>query len=290
MIIDCHAHYEPRMLDEGRLLAKLASAAVDRVVLIPTMNDPLPATPERLLAAVRWLMQRGATRPLAEALHRATLTRTGDLRLGLRTFGIYRRPDNASVAQLVARHPDRVLGWIFLNPREPDVLLELERWRSVRGMVGVKLHPHWHDYETELLEPILARAEELRLPVLIHLGFGRRGDFRVICARHPKLTVVSAHAGFPFFKDLWRYRDDHPNLYLDLSSPYLDEAVARAAVVAMGPERCLFGTDAPYGFHDAEGSYDYGAIKGWIDRMPVSSAQKEGILGGTFAELLAKGS
>jgi hypothetical protein len=38
-------------------------------------------------------------------------------------------------------------------------------------------------------------------------------------------------------------------LHVDLSSPYLDEPLARAAVAAMGPERCLYGTDSPYGFH-----------------------------------------
>jgi predicted TIM-barrel fold metal-dependent hydrolase len=84
---------------------------------------------------------------------------------------IYSRSDNESVARLVASHPDRFLGWIFLNPRNNSgVLDELKRWRAVPGMIGVKLHPHWHDYRTEILGPVLRRAEELRLPVLIHLG------------------------------------------------------------------------------------------------------------------------
>lgn len=289
MIIDCHAHFEPRMLDAAHVLAKMQAAGVDRIVLIPTMNDPLPDTPQRLLWAARKMMGSRLTRPLAERVHRATLTASGDLRLGGKIYGIYRRPDNEPVARLVAAHPDRFLGWIFLNPRDnPTVLDELERWRSVPGMVGIKLHPHWHDYRTELLTPLLTRAEELGLPVLIHLGFGARGDFRAICARFPKLTVVSAHAGFPFYRDLWRYRDQCPNLYVDLSSPYLDEALARRAVAAMGPARCLYGTDAPYGFHADDGSYDYGAIKGWIERMPVSSAQQEGILGGNFGALLGR--
>jgi uncharacterized protein len=168
------------------------------------------------------------------------------------------------------------------------VLDELERLRQVRGMIGIKLHPHWHDYETELLEPLLTRAEELGLPVLIHLGFGPRGDFRAICARHPKLAVISAHAGFPFYRDLWKYRDECPNLYVDLSSPYINEGLARDAVRAMGPQRCLYGTDAPYGFHAGDGSYDWGRIKGWVDRLPVSSRDKDGIFGENFETLLPR--
>jgi predicted TIM-barrel fold metal-dependent hydrolase len=288
VIIDSHAHFEPRMLDTARVLAKMDAAGVDRVALIPAMNDPLPATPERLLTAIRFLMRRSATRPLAEAIHRATLTRKGDLRLGRQVYGIYARPDNGAVARVVAEHASRFYGWIFLNPvASPNLLEELEEWRAVPGMIGVKLHPHWHDYETEQLEPLLARVEELGLPVLIHLGFRGRGDFRAICARHPKLVVISAHAGFPFYRDLWRYKDECPNLHVDLSSPYIDESLARQAVAAMGPERCFYGTDAPYGFHDADGSYDYRRIAGWIDRMPVSARDKDRIFGENFAALVS---
>jgi predicted TIM-barrel fold metal-dependent hydrolase len=287
MIVDCHAHFDPRMLDAGRMLAKMDAAGVDRVALIPPMNDPLPATPERLLALMRRLSSSAAGRVLVEATHRALLTPEGDLRLDGKVVSIYARPDNEGVARLVAAHPDRFFGWIFLNPRNnPQVLDELERWRAVPGMIGVKLHPHWHDYRTDLLRPLLRRVEELGLPALVHLGFRARGDFRAICEAHPKLTLISAHAGFPFYKDLWRYAGAYPNLYVDLSSPYIDEALARAAVAAMGPERCLYGTDAPYGFHDADESYDYGAIRGWVERMPVSHAMRERILGDTFREIL----
>lgn len=289
MIIDCHAHFDPRMLDADRVVAKMDAAGVDRIAMIPAMNDPLPETPERLLALMRRLSGSRAGRVIVEATHRALLTPEGDLRLGGKVTSIYSRPDNEGVARLIASHPGRFLGWIFLNPRNnPGVLDELERWRGVRGMIGVKLHPHWHDYRTEILGPLLRRIEELGLPVLIHLGFGKRGDFRDICARFPRLTVIAAHAGFPFYKDLWRYQGAYPRLHVDLSSPYIDEALARAAVRAMGPERCLYGTDAPYGFHAGDGSYDYGRIKGWVERMPVSSSAREGILGDNFRAILGE--
>lgn len=290
MILDCHAHFDPRILSPERILAKMDAAGVDRIVMIPAMNDPLPTTPERLLSLMRKLSGHAAGRVLVEATHRALLTPEGDLKLDGKVIPIYSRPDNEGVARLVAAYPARFLGWIFLNPRNnPRVLDELERWRSVPGMIGVKLHPHWHDYRTEILDPVLRRAEELRLPVLIHLGFRKRGDFRSMCERFPRLTVISAHAGFPFYKDLWAYKGAYPNLYVDLSSPYIDEALARAAVEAMGPERCLYGTDAPYGFHEADESYDYGEIKRWVERMPVSSAAREAMFGGTFREILARG-
>lgn len=290
MLLDCHAHFEPRMLDLEPMLAKMREAKVERVVLIPAMNDPLPETPERLLSAMRAAMRSRYTRPLAELVHRATLTRDGRLRLGSKSYALYARPDNASVARAVAAHPERFWGWIFLNPRgNPGVLEELERWRQEPGMIGLKVHPHWHDYEVRELFPLLARAEELGLPVLAHLGFGRRGDARALCYRFPKLKLVSAHAGFPFFSDLWRLKDECPNLCVDLSSPYLDERLARDAVAAMGPRRCLYGTDAPYGFHAPDGTYDYGALRGWVERMPLSSADAENVFAGNFLRILGRG-
>ncbi len=277
------------MLDAARVISKMDSAGVDRIVMIPTMNDPLPETPKRLLSTMRIAMQSKVGRAVAERVHRTTLDREGNLKLGGKVYGIYARPDNKSVANLVTAHPKRFLGWIFLNPRNnPGVLEELERWRHVPGMIGIKLHPHWHDYKTELLRPLLKRAEELKLPALIHFGFGKRGDFRALCAEFPRLLIISAHAGFPFYQDLWLHHRECPNLHVDLSSPYIDEKLARGAVAAMGPERCLYGTDAPYGFHDQDGSYDYTEIKRWIDRLPVTSAQRDGILGGTFQTLMSR--
>ncbi|MEM1415825.1 MAG: amidohydrolase family protein [Myxococcota bacterium] len=286
-VIDCHAHFEPRLLDAAAAVRKMDEVGVDQVVLIPSMNGIFESSPEALLTVMREAMRRPLTRPLAEAVHRATLTRGGDVRVGRQVVPIYPMPDNGAVAAVLRAHPGRFLGWIFLNPKaDPAPLETLERWRAVPGFVGVKLHPHWHDYQTELLDPIFARCQELRLPVLIHFGFGKRGDFRTLAERFPRVTMISAHAGFPFFDDLWALKDAYPNLHVDLSSPYLDEALVRDCVAAMGPERCLYGTDAPYGFEDASETYDYGEIKGWVERLPVSTGERERIFGHNFAAIL----
>ena len=288
MIIDCHAHFEPRMLPTPEILSRMDAHGVDRVLFIPAMNDPLHDTPELLLKAVRACLQFGAA-GLVERIHRHTIREPGWVRLGGDRFAIYPQPDNASVAKLVSEHPERFGWWVFLNPaHDPNVLETLERWRSEPGVVGVKLHPHWHDWETERAMPLFARCEELGLPVLIHFGFGSRGDFREICGRFPKLVVISAHAGFPFFQALWKHADAFPNLYVDLSSPYLSESLVRKAVARMGPRRCLYGTDAPYGFHAADGHYDYGEILGWVSRLPVSSEEQSAILGNTMQGLLER--
>jgi len=99
--------------------------------------------------------------------------------------------------------------------------------------------------------------------------------------------MIAAHAGFPFYQTLWRHADEFPNLMVDLSSPYIDEKLARRSVAALGAHRCLYGTDTPYGFHDEQDTYDYSEIAGWIERMPLSSGDQERVFGGNFLELVS---
>lgn len=286
-VVDAHAHLEPRMLDLPAMIRQLDAHRIDQVVLIPSMNDPLPETPARLLTVIRRLL-RSPCHPVARAINAAVITDEGDLRLGGQVHAIYPRPDNATVAAALAAHPDRFLGWIFLNPRAGVGLTELERWRHLPGFVGVKLHPHWHGWPITDALPIAGRCEELGLPILIHLGFGERGRWRVLADACPRLRLIFAHGGMPHYDRMWgRVRDDR-RLWIDVSSPYLDEALVRDAVAAVGPERVLYGTDAPYGFHDDDGGYDYGAIRGWVERLPVTSGAIDRVLGDNVLRLLAR--
>src|SRR5687768_6716161 len=151
-VVDIHAHFEPRMLDLPAMRAKLAAAGVDRVALIPAMNDPLPHTPEALLSLLRALM-RSRLHRATRLLEKVFYTPDGDLKLRGKIIKIYAEPDNQTVADAVAASPDLFLGWIFLNPRVRDPVDELERWRHRPGMVGVKLHPFWHRYAVRDLLP-----------------------------------------------------------------------------------------------------------------------------------------
>ena len=147
---------------------------------------------------------------LAQLVHRATM-KDGNLKLGGKIYEIYSKPDNAQVAEVLRAHPELFVGWIFLNPRATgNALEELEQWRAVPGFAGVKLHPHWHDWEIEEGVPILRRCEELGLPVLIHLGFGKQrrlatnrrrlpeAQSALRTCRHAALSApMAAHARLP---------------------------------------------------------------------------------------------
>jgi predicted TIM-barrel fold metal-dependent hydrolase len=286
-VIDVHAHLETRMLDVPAMVQKLDAAGVDKVALIPAMQDPIRGGPEWIVKAMRFLLVRGQ-QSLVERLSRGLYTKEGDLELSGEIIKIYPAPDNQGVADVIAARPDRFVGWIFLNPAVHDAVEELERWRSKPGFLGVKLHPYWHRWKIEEALPVARRCEELRLPVLVHLGFGESGRWQVLTDACPKLRLIFAHAGMPWFGKIWDAIRTNPNLHLDVSSPYLDEKLVRNAVRAVGPERALYGTDAPYGFPAEDHTYDYGRIRGWVERLPCRTGEIELLLGGNAETFMAE--
>lgn len=286
--IDIHAHFEPRMLDLPAIVRKLDAAGIDQVALIPAMQDPISDHSELLIKVVRFLLARGH-QDLVDRLSRRMYTTDGDLVLRGKLIRIYPVPDNQAVADVIAACPERFVGWIFLNPAVlEDPVEELERWRQVPGFIGVKLHPFWHRWPIEAALPIARRCEELRLPVLIHLGFGERGRWQVLVDACPRLRLLFAHAGMPWFGRMWDAIRDNPNLHLDVSSPYLDEKLVRRAIAAVGPERSLYGTDAPYGFPATDHSYDYTRIKTWVERLPCRSSDIDRVLASNARTLIAE--
>lgn len=86
----------------------------------------------------------------------------------------------------------------------------------------------------ERMEPYWAVAEELDIPVGIHLGFGPPGitylgspGYRArlnsaltledVLVAHPGLRVYVMHAGFPLLEDMLAMLHAHPQLYVDVA-------------------------------------------------------------------------
>jgi hypothetical protein len=116
------------------------------------------------------------------------------------------------------------------------------------------------------LEPYFALAEELDIPVGIHLGPGppgtayfatpgyraRAGDpflLEEVLVRHPRLRVYAMHAGWPMGEAMIAMLYAHPQLYVDIG--ILDNAYPESdfysylkRFIDAGPEkRIMFGSD-----------------------------------------------
>jgi hypothetical protein len=116
------------------------------------------------------------------------------------------------------------------------------------------------------LEPYYALAEELDIPVGIHMGPGPPGTayfatpaYRVaagdpvrlepVLIRHPRLRIYAMHAGWPFGDAMIGMLFAHPQLYVDIgildyAYPEVDfYAYLKRLIDAGMEERIMFGSD-----------------------------------------------
>ena len=154
------------------------------------------------------------------------------------------------------------------------------------------------------LEPYWALAEELDIPVGIHVGGGGPGEpytgnkgFRArlqsaltleeVLVRHPKLRLYVMHAGYPLLEDLQALLFTHPQVYVELSMAINVEArpafyrFLRALVDAGYGDRIMFGSDQMVwpGLIDA-------AVRSLQDASFLTEAQRRDIFYNNAARFL----
>jgi uncharacterized protein len=155
------------------------------------------------------------------------------------------------IADAVSRYPERLTGFVRLDPNHRDAAREtLDRAIVEAGFRGVKLHP-----TTTLAHPagaptiaLLERAAELGVPVLFHCGddpYTTPQAIELAAARVPECTVVMGHMGGYFHvDDAIAAAVRQPNLVLETSAMPYPWKIADA-VRAVGPDRVIFGSDGP---------------------------------------------
>jgi len=286
MVIDCHYHLDERLLPIGDLIDRMDASGVDRIALMATMNGPIAPPSPFLLSFLRFFLNHRSLRGLGKAMI-GRFTPEGEVKLASEVLKIYPDPDNEPVFKATADYPDKFCGWAFVNPRgEKGAVEELARWKDAPGFIGVKAHPFWHHFPPVELVPVARELVALGKPLLIHAGFGVDGDYDALLQQAPDLKLILAHAGFPQYSDTWKAIRGKENVYVDLSqTTFVNERMTRQVVECLGVERCLFGTDGPYGPHASDGTFDCGFIKERIESLfPDKGAQRR-LLGENFAEL-----
>jgi hypothetical protein len=285
MIIDCHYHLEERLLTINELIKKMNEAGVEKTALMGQQVEPYPEPPRFLIKLLHPLLIHRPLRRIGKFFI-ANFTLTGIKILG-KEYALAFDPDNGPVFDAVKQFPDRFFGWIFVNPcGRKDPVAEFEKWRKAKGCVGVKAHCFWNHHTPLTLMPVAEKAAEAGLPLIVHLGYGPEGDYKALLNAFPKLKLIFAHAAFPEFADTWQDIKSRKNVFVDLSqTSYINPGIIRSAVNYLGADRCIFGTDGPYGFHGKDGKFDYGLIKRWIEALFTDSGIKLRLLGENFLEI-----
>ena len=287
MIVDSHYHLDTRLLSIDDLMRKMDESGVEKVALMGVINEPIPKPPEFFLKIFRFSWSHKPMRFVAKLLSN-NFTAEGDIKLPTGVFRLYKDPENEPIFKTIKKFPKRFIGWVFVNPLgENDPIDELNKWKYAPGFVGVKAHPFWHRYAPIQLLPVAEELAKIDRPLLIHAGFDSHGNYMDLLHKVPGLKLILAHAGFPLYLETWDKIKNYKNVYVDLSqTSYLNERMTREAVEHLGVERCLFGTDGPYGAHGADGLFDYSFIKRRIEKIYPDMEKQKRLLGLNFLDLI----
>jgi predicted TIM-barrel fold metal-dependent hydrolase len=160
---------------------------------------------------------------------------------------------NLQVARAGLDYPGRIRGFGRLNPG-----FALEHNRRLledalaHGLRGLKLHPLIERFpadDRQRVYPLLELAEHFRLPVVFHCGMGDLASpdrIAQVARDFPRVNVIAGHAGLSEgVPRVIEHARHLPNLFMDTSAVGWLTLVCDAILWA-GPERVLFGSDAPF--------------------------------------------
>ena len=155
------------------------------------------------------------------------------------------RAGNDAVAAFARQHPDRVVPFASLNPYQGNMLDELKRCVYELGMRAVKVHEMVQGQHSPAVggaawgwDKVWEFCGSARVPVLAH-GVVTDEDIR----RYSGTVFVLAH-GTGALERLARLREC-ANLYADTAWTQNRAWSLPALVEILGPDRVLWGTDAP---------------------------------------------
>jgi uncharacterized protein len=183
--------------------------------------------------------------------------------------------DHDAVATAAQAFPERITGYIMLDPTQPNAVDVLRQGVQRQGLKGVTLFPamhHFHAYD-ERVYPLYQAAAEAGIPVFMHFGvlkvsirdklglpnvfdlrYADPIDLHKAAIDFPSVTFIIPHFGCGYFREALMLGAQAPNVYVDTSSSntwltympsHLDlKTVFDKTLQVFGPHRTLFGTDS----------------------------------------------
>jgi predicted TIM-barrel fold metal-dependent hydrolase len=253
VIVDCHVH-SLGVENVDAILKGMDKAGIDKAVIFSPYPSPYMGREERIIPRTA----AGVTRHLEFSYPNVTSEK--------------QREAVEFIARIQREASDRVIGFIWLEPRLKDAVQILEWAITSKELKGVKMIPdHWYPYD-EFMYPIYRKAEELNIPILFHSGilygfkdssrFCRPVNYEVLLS-FPKLRFALAHVSWPWVDEciaVWgRFRAaleevegerKEVQMFIDATpgTPLIYRKDALQKVMAFGAEDyVMFGTDCTAG-------------------------------------------
>ncbi len=175
-------------------------------------------------------------------------------------------PDH-EVAQYVGEQPERLIGFMALDPTQPGWREELEEGHKNLRLKGIKLMPMYAGFSPNdrELDYLWQYASQNGLPVLCHTGttFIRQAPLKHtlpiliddVAIRFPDVRIIMAHLSHPYEGECVVTIRKHPNVYADCSALHYRPFQLYHSLMLLQEygvwNKLLFGSDYPFTTVDA---------------------------------------
>lgn len=170
--------------------------------------------------------------------------------------------DDETTAAAVAKHPHKLVGFAYADPRRPDCMEMLRHGIEQLGLRGVKYGPIYNGVALSdpRLDPIYEYCQRNNIPLTMHMGttfarnapvdLGRAIHVEPVALRYPDLTMILAHMGHPWSEDCIAVVRKQPNVFCEVSAifyrPWQYYNILIAAQEYKVTDKIFFGTDFPF--------------------------------------------
>jgi hypothetical protein len=170
--------------------------------------------------------------------------------------------DDRDIQSYVAEHPDQLIGFLSLDPTQPEWEAELRDGHLEFGLRGIKLMPMYAGFrpDEERLAPLWQYAQRHHLPVLLHTGttFVSQAPLECTLPRHldpvatryPEVRMILAHLGHPYEGECVAVIRKNPHVYADLSALHYRPFQLYHSLMLVQEygvwDKVLLGTDYPF--------------------------------------------
>jgi uncharacterized protein len=170
-------------------------------------------------------------------------------------------PDE-EVAEYVGRHPDRLVGFLSVDPTQPGWQEELRQGHQDLKLKGIKLLPMYAGFRPNQpeLDDLWRYAQRHNLPVLLHTGttFVDKAPLECTLPRHlddvairfPDVKIIMAHLSHPYEGECVSVIRKHPNVYADCSALHYRPFQLYHSLMLVQEygvwKKMLFGSDYPF--------------------------------------------
>ncbi|MBM4329814.1 MAG: amidohydrolase [Deltaproteobacteria bacterium] len=169
---------------------------------------------------------------------------------------------------------------------------ELERCVRDLGMRGIKLYPTYQQFypNDRMLYPLYAKAQDLKIPVMVHTGSSLFRGSRMkygdpvllddVAVDFPELVLLLVHSGRGFWYDAAFFLAQlHPHVYMEIAGLPPQNLLKYFPDLEKNADKIIFGSDWP-------GVPGIGKNIETIRSLPIKEETKRKILGDTAARIL----